>query len=127
MGKRFRPTASKLVERRRERDPKTSQIDIPISIDIEYLNKFLGRIFFWSFTIRKVKPHHHATKLRICTHRYVPKDKIKNLVEGMFPEGVEIKIIRGYPFRHTFDIGVPVPMRVDALIWRIVNALEGVL
>lgn len=128
MGRRFRPTASKLIERRREKDPRTNQVDIPtFDIDKDYLDKFLGRIFFWSFTMGKVKPYHHATLFRICTHRYVPKQKLPILIEPMFPEGCRIIPVKGYSFRHTFDVKTTHPMKWKEFIQRIVKALEGVL
>ncbi len=128
MGRRFRPTASKIVEKRRRGNERTSSVDIDVTqIDEEYLNKFLGKIFFWSFTISKVKPHHHTTKLRISTHNFVPKNKIFHRIEEVFPDGCEIKLVRGYQFTHSFDLKLSNPMRYDEIIWRVTRAMEEVL
>ena len=128
MGRRFRPTPSKIVERRRRGNERTSSVDIDINqIDTEYLNKFLGKIFFWSFTIGKVGPHTHTTKFRVCTHRYVPVSKLISLVEETFPDGCKVTPVRGYNFRHTFDVKTAAPMRWDSFVWRITRSLEGVL
>ncbi len=128
MGRRFRPTASKIVEKRRQGNERTTSVDIDVNqIDTEYLNKFLGKIYFWSFTIRKIKPFDHTTVLRVTTHRYIPKHKLFNRVEGAFPEGSKVTLVRGYVFTRSFDIRLSKPMRVDTIIWRVTKALEGVL
>lgn len=126
MVKGRRPRPSYLVEKRKRKEPDTSQVDIPHEkIDPVFLDKFMGKIFFWSFTLYKVRANEHCTKLRVCTHRFVPKHKLFNLVESKFPEGVEVKLVPGYSFRHTFDVKLSIPMRVDTIVWRVVNALEG--
>lgn len=129
MGRRFRPTPSKIIERRRDKgNERTSSVDIDISqIDEEYLNKFLGKIFFWSFTIGKVKPHTHTTKFRVVTHRHVPVRKLVSLVEKAFPDGSKVTPVRGYNFRHTFDVKTAFPLRWDSFVWRITKSLEDVL
>jgi len=128
MGRRFRPTPSKIVERRRQGNERTSSVDIDLSqIDTEYLDKFLGRIFFWSFTIGKIKPHMHTTKFRVVTHRHIPVRKLISLVEETFPDGCRVTPVRGYNFRHTFDVKTASPWRWDDFIWRVTRALEGVL
>jgi len=101
-------------------------IDIT-QINIEYLDKFLGRIFFWSFTIGKIKPYMHTTRFRVVTHRHIPVRKLISLVEGAFPDGSKVSPVMGYNFRHTFDVHTSAPFRWDAFIWRVTNALEGVL
>lgn len=103
-------------------------MDIDINqIDTEYLNKFLGKIFFWSFTIGKVNPHTHTTKFRVVTHRHVPIPKLIQLVESAFPGGSKVTPVRGYNFRHTFDVQTSVPLRWDEFIWKITKSLEGAL
>ncbi len=128
MGKRFRPTPSKIAEKRRRGNERTSSVDIDVNqIDTEYLSKFLGKIFFWSFTIGKVNPHTHTTKFRVSTHRHIPKYKLIPLVEGALPDGSKVTPVRGYNFRHTFDVKIASPWRWDSFVWRITKALEEVL
>ncbi len=125
MGRRFRPTASKIVEKRVNKP--TSQVKIPSQDEKEWLDKFSGLIFFWSFTIGKVKPHDHSTIFRVTTHRYVPKHKLFPLVEAAFPEGCKVSLVRGYVFTHSLDVRTTDPMRWDEFILRVTKALEGVL
>jgi len=128
LGRRFRPTPSKIAEKRRRGNERTSSVDIDVTqIDKEYLNKFLGKIFFWSFTIGKVNPHTHTTKFRVVTHRHIPKHKLIPLVEKVFPDGCRVTPVRGYSFTHSFDVKTVSPWRWDDFIWRVTKALEGVL
>ena len=126
MGKRFRPTASKLAEKRANK--KTHKVSLNhVEIDPEWLDKFLGKIFFWSFTIGKIRPSDHTTVLRVTTHNYVPKHKLFPLVEAAFPDGCKVSLVRGYVFTHSFDIRLPEPMRFDKIISRVTKALGDVL
>jgi len=121
--RRYSPSPSQRKEWRRQE--QTQQVFIPIDeIDEEFLNKFLGRIFFWSFTITKVRPDDRATKFRVCTHRYISPYDVTPRVLSYFPEGTRVNFVRGYSFRHTFDIRLPEPMEWREIIWRMVNALE---
>lgn len=130
MGRRFRPTASRLAEKRLQGNERTSQVDIDLNldqIDKEYLDKFFRKIWFWSFTIRKVRPEMHASKFRVVTHRHIPKDKLIRLIEGAFPDGCKVTLMMGYVYRHTFDVRTPAPMRWDEFIWKVTKSLGGVL
>ena len=104
------------------------RVDIDLTeLDTDYLDKFMGRIAFWSFTYRRIKPESHASKFRIFTHRYIPKDKLARLVEAAFPDGCKVTFILGYKYRHTFDVRTTYPLRWDEFIWRITKSLEAVL
>jgi hypothetical protein len=128
LGKRRGLTDSQLAEVRNNRHEHTAQVYLdPNAIDEEYLNQFLGRIFFWSFGFNKTGPYTHSTKFRVCTHRFIPQHKLSSLVEGAFQNGCEVKPVQGYSFRHTFDVKTTTPLRWDEFVWRIVKALEGVL
>ena len=128
MRKGYRPTASTLAQKRLKGNEKTSSVDIDVSkIDREYLDKFLGKIFFWSFTIGKIKPHMHASKFRVVTHRYIPKYKLIPLVEAAFPDGCKVTLMMGYSFTHTFDVRTTDPMRWDEFISKCTSALETVI
>lgn len=127
-GKGRRPAAAKLAEKRAFDNRKTTKIFIdPEEIDPLWLNTFLGRIFFWSFTLKKCRPSDHTTKLRVSTHNFVPKYKLFPLVEKAFPEGCEVKLVRGYNFTHSFDLKLSKPLRFDDIIWRVTKSLEDVL
>ncbi len=126
MGKGFRPQASSLVEsRHRKKEPK--QIDLNGELDEEVLAKAYGKIFFWSFTVTKIKPTDHATVFRVCSHRFINILRVRNLVEPAFPEGCRITPVRGYKYLHTFDVKVTNPLMWKTFIQRIVKALEGVI
>lgn len=121
----WRPTASKIAEK--QANKPTSRVEIPSDTDKAWLDAFSGRIFFWSFTIGKIKPHYHDTQFRVVTHRHIPVRKLITLVEGAFPDGSKVTPVMGYNFRHTFDVKTTAPMRWDAFIWHITKALEGAL
>jgi len=124
--KGYRPSPSWLKERRRQE--QTQQVFVPINeVDAAFLDKFLGRIFFWSFTVTKVRPNDQATKFRVCTHKYISPYDVTPRVLNYFPEGTQVNFIRGYSFRHTFDVKTPEPMAWREFIWRVVNALEDKL
>ncbi len=133
MGKGFRASASReqsrrINKRRLKGIERALTVDIDITqIDKLYLNKFLGKIHFWSFTVRKIQPSDHTAILRVTTHRHIPKHKLFSRVEGAFPEGSKVSLVRAYVYTHSFDIRLSKPMRVDTIIWRVTKALEGVL
>jgi len=133
MGKGFRPRHSRLKEDRlqeirKKGNERTSKIEIDlVSEDPTYLDKFSGKIWFWSFTVKKVRPTDHVTLLRVTTHRYVPRHNLFNRVEHEFPDGCRIKPVIAYDYRHTFDIRVSQPLRVETIIKRVTKALDGVL
>ncbi len=123
-----RPAPSKLAERRATTNIKTTKVSMNHDeIDPEWLDKFLGKIFFWSFTLKKCRPFDHTSKLRVSTHNFVPRHKLIPFVEEVFPEGCNVKLVRGYNFLHTFDLKLSKPMRFDTIIWRVTNALEDVV
>lgn len=93
-------------------------------INEEWLNRFSGRIFFWSFSFVKVRPDTLATKFRVYTKRLISKRKLFDAIEGAFPEGCSVEPCWKYRWRHTFDIKTTAPMRWDAFIWRVCKALE---
>ena len=122
MRNNYRPTPSEIKERRKKES--TQQVFIPPEeIDEEYLDKFLGRIFFWSFTISKIRPDDQTTKFRVCTHRYISPYVLTPLIEKVIP-GCKVNPVAGYSFRHTFDVKTVEPLRWDDFMWLIVNALE---
>jgi len=110
------------------KNKRTTKISINTEeLDPQWLDRFMGRIFFWSFTVRKVRPSDHTSKLRISTHNYIPKHKLFTQVEAAFPEGCEVKLVPAYQYTHSFDIRLGRPLRFDEIIWRVTKALEDVL
>ena len=128
MPKGRRPSPAILAEKRASNNRHTTKINIdPEEIDPVWLNKFLGKIFFWSFTVKKTYPSNHTSKLRVSTHNYIPKHKIYPRIEAAFPEGCNVKLVYAYQFTHSFDLHLSKPMRFDAIIWRVTKSLEDVL
>ena len=128
MGKGFRPSASRLADNRLQGNEKTHRVDIDLTeLDTDYLDKFMGRITFWSFTYRRIKPENHASKFRVVVHRHIPEHKLIPLVESAFPDGCKVTILMGYKYRHTFDVKTTYPLRWDKFIWQITKSLEGAL
>lgn len=126
-GKGRRPAPSVLAEKR-VTNQRTTKVSIePNEVDPEWLNKYLGLIFFWSFTFRKCLPSDHTTKLRVSTHNYIPSHKIFPRIEKLFPDGVEVKLVRAYQFTHAFDIKLSKPLRFDDIIWKVTKAMEDIL
>lgn len=131
-GKSLRKLTRKLVwankKRRLDGNERTSSVDIDISqIDRDYLDRFLGKIFYWSFTLGKIKPTTRTSKFRVVTHRHIPRHKLIPLVEAAFPDGCKVTLVRGYSFTHTFDVRTTFPLRWDEFIWKCTNALEDIL
>lgn len=102
----------------------TSQIDSLIDDD---LSEYIGRIFFWSFTIRKPKPTDHATKFRVNTFRYIPIHKIIDRIEAAFLEGCKVKPVLGYSFRRTFDVHITNPVTWVEIQRLTTNAIKDLL
>ncbi len=135
MGKGSRPTASMLKERRQKRivyaenNESTSIVELDRSqIDVEYLNKFIGKIFFGSYTIRKISsPNIRTSRFSVSTKRHIRARKLIPLVEGAFPRGSKVTLSRGYKYLHEFNVKTAASLRWDEFIWRIVKALEDVL
>lgn len=133
MGKGFRVTSSRrkenrLLDIRKKSNERTSKIEMDIvSEDPSYIDKFAGKIWFWSFTVKKVKPLDHVTVLRVTTHRFVPKHKLFHPIERAFPDGCTLKPVIAYAYRHTFDLRVSQPLAVETIIRRVTKALDGVL
>ena len=91
-------------------------------IDENWLNQFIGKISFWSFSIIKVRPDSKATKFRVFTHQRINFKRIRFLIEGAFP-GCQVIAGWGYKHRHTFDVRVTQPITWREFIWKTVNAL----
>ena len=116
-----------IPKKQRRSSTRTTRIDIPTDIDKQWLDRFLGKIFFWSFTVHRIRPSDHTSKIRVTTHRYISPYVLIPRVESVFPEGCEIKPVAGYNYRHTFDIRLGKPLRYDTIVWRVTNALEDLL
>ena len=122
----FKPTAAQRKEWRHKEN--TQQVDIKLDeMSEEFLDSFLGRIFFWSFTVTKPRPDDKTTIFRVNTHRFIPRHELIAAIEFAFP-GCKINTVRGYNFRHTFDVKkLQKPMEWSEIIWKTVRALEPYL
>lgn len=128
MTRNFSPTVSERREPRSEKKEGTRKVILNRDeIDIAWLNQFLGKIFFWSFSVTKVLPNTYATKFRVYTKRYIPPEDLFKTVEGEFPDGCKVTLCRPYGWRHTFDVKTANPLMWRVFIMRICKALEGLL
>jgi len=63
-----------------------------------------------------------ASKFRVFTHQRINFNRVKSLIEPIFPG---CKVIKGWSYyhRHTFDVRLPEPLSWGEFIWKTVNAL----
>ena len=117
----FQPDKYQYVEKRAMRDRKTTQVQLEVS---EYLDRFIGRISFLTFTIFPVKPSEHVGRMRVCTYsKKIPMNIVQQcLVTSL---NCEVVPVNPYSITHSFDVTVPVPITLADFALKIVKALEG--
>ena len=102
------------------------KIDHNRVVDEVWLNQFIGKITFWSFSFIKVRPTSMASKFRVYTKQRIPLNRGKSLIEAEFPG---CKVVPGWSYRHrhTFDVKVKNAISWSEFIMGTVEALERYL
>jgi hypothetical protein len=103
-------------------------MEVPVTghTDADWLDQYVDRIQFWSYTLFKVRPGDYATKFRVYTQNHIPEAALRKMLIQRMP-GCQVYICWGYKLRNTFDVRFREPVRWDTFIWRCVQALEGYL
>ena len=95
-------------------------------IDEVWLDQFLGKIFFLSHSLVKVRRDSKASKFRVFTKHWIPLAKLSQRIEAAFPE-CTVKPYLFYNKTHTVDVRTNGAITWRDFIWTTVNALESYL
>ena len=123
---RFKPRASQIAEARHDRKIRDHLFELRSDevIDVEYLNKYIGKITFFTGTLSYVKPNDYCKRFRFSTTRLVPYKIINSLIYKHLPLDSKMSPASFYKYSHAIDIVFPFGVRVDTFVWRITKALE---
>jgi hypothetical protein len=93
--------------------------------EIEYLNKFEGRIQLLTFTVFKITPDLPLNILRVFTPRaHVPLELIEDDLNSRFEKGCKINPCMSYHFSRSFDVQLQEFVPFEKFALAIVKSLE---
>lgn len=118
----FVPDKYQLVEKEylEKRNPHSIS-----SEDVEYLNKFEGRIQLLTFTVFKITPNLPLNILRVFTPKaHIPLELIESDLCSRFSKGCKISPCMSYYYTRSFDVQLQEYVPFEYFAFAIVKSLE---